>query len=91
MTVVAGIRKKVENEEKSLKILYPRNSMILESKPTFRWKAGEKGDMFMISLTLKGMKGKLWILETKETEIPYHKGQKGLDRDQTYFLSHLFP
>ncbi len=40
----------------------------------------------MVSLTLKGMDGKLWALQTKEREILYPKGQEGLSRGQTYFL-----
>ncbi len=86
LTAVAGIRKEEANEEGGLEVLYPRNSVILESKPTFRWKAGLKGRMFMVSLTLKGMKGKVWTFRTEETSVPYPKGEKGPDKGQTYFL-----
>ena len=85
-TVVGGIRKKVEEEEKGVRVLYPRNSMILTAKPVFRWKTRGKDDTFMISLTLKGMGGKLWTITSKEAEIPYPSDKKGLDRGQTYFL-----
>lgn len=85
-TIVAGIRKKTEEEEKSIRVLYPRNSMILTSKPTFHWKTGGKDELFMLTITLKGLGGKLWTIQTKKTEIPYPKGRKGLDRGQTYFL-----
>ena len=40
----------------------------------------------MVSLTLKGMGGQLWTLNTKETEIPYPRGKGELERGQTYFL-----
>jgi hypothetical protein len=40
----------------------------------------------MVSLTLKGMGGRLWTLNTKDTEISYPKGKRGLERGQTYFL-----
>ena len=86
LTAVPGIRKKVESEERGVKVLYPRNSMILTSRPPFHWKTKGEGSRFMVSLTLKGMGGKLWTFQTKEREIPYPKGREGLSRGQTYFL-----
>ena len=87
LTAVPGIRKKIEEEEeRGVRVSYPRNSMILISKPNFRWKTRGEGRMFMVSLTLKGMEGQLWTIRTKEADIRYPKGQKGLKRGQTYFL-----
>lgn len=86
LTAIPGIRKKIEEEEMGVRVLYPRNSMILTSKPRFRWKARGKAHAFMVSLTLKGMGGRLWTLNTKDTEIPYPKGKSALERGQTYFV-----
>jgi hypothetical protein len=86
LTAVPGIRKKIEEEEMGVRVLYPRNSMILTSKPHFRWKTQGIARSFTVSLTLKGMGGQLWNLETKETEIPYPRGKGELERGQTYFL-----
>jgi hypothetical protein len=86
LTAVPGIRKKIEEEERGVRVLYPRNSVILISKPNFRWKTRGDARMFMVSLTLKGMEGQLWTIRTKEADIRYPKGQKGLKRGQTYFL-----
>ena len=86
LTAVPGIRKKIEEEEKGVRVLYPRNSVILISKPNFRWKTRGEARMFMVSLTLKGMEGQLWTIRTKEADIRYPDGQKGLKRGQTYFL-----
>lgn len=86
LTAIPGIRKKIEEEEMGVRVLHPRNSMILTSKPRFRWKTRGKAHAFMVSLTLKGMGGRLWILNTKDTEIPYPKGKSALERGQTYFV-----
>ena len=86
LTAVPGIRKKIEEEEMGVRVLYPRNSMILTSRPRFRWKTQGSAHSFMVSLTLKGMGGQLWTLHTKETEIPYPTGKGELERGQTYFL-----
>jgi len=86
LTAIPGIRKKIEEEEMGVRVLYPRNSMILTSKPRFRWKTRGKAHAFMVSLTLKGMGGRLWTLNTKDTEIPYPKGKSALERGQTYFV-----
>ena len=88
LTAVPGIRKKVEAEEKGVRVLYPRNSMILSSRPTFRWQIGGRDQQksFKISLTLKGITGKLWAIQTGGTEIPFPNKNKELDRGQTYFL-----
>jgi len=86
LTAVPGIRKKIEEEERGVRVLYPRNSVILISKPNFRWKTRGEARMFMVSLTLKGMEGQLWTIRTKEADIRYPDGQKGLKRGQTYFL-----
>jgi len=86
LTAIPGIRKKIEEEEMGIRVLYPRNSRILTSKPRFRWKTRGKGGSFMVSLTLKGMGGQMWTLNTKETEIPYPIRARELERGQTYFL-----
>jgi hypothetical protein len=86
LTAIPGIRKKIEEEEMGVRVLYPRNSMILTSEPHFRWKTRGKTHAFMVSLTLKGMGGRLWTLNTKDTEIPYPKGKSALERGQTYFV-----
>jgi len=86
LTAVPGFRKKIEEEEMGVRVLYPRNSMILTSRPYFRWRTQGKGRVFLVSLTLKGMGGRLWTIHSKETDIPYPERQKGLDRGQTYFL-----
>jgi hypothetical protein len=86
LTAIPGIRKKIEEEETGIRVLYPRNSRILTSKPRFRWKTRGKGGSFMVSLTLKGMGGQMWTLNTKETEIPYPIRARELERGQTYFL-----
>jgi hypothetical protein len=86
LTAIPGIRKKIEEEEMGIRVLYPRNSRILTSKPRFRWKTRGKGGSFMVSLTLKGMGGQMWTLNTKETEIPYPIRAGELERGQTYFL-----
>jgi hypothetical protein len=86
LTAIPGIRKKIEEEEMGVRVLYPRNSMILTTKPRFRWKTRGEGRLFMVSLTLKGMGGQLWTIHTKGAQIPYPKGQRGLERGQTYFL-----
>jgi hypothetical protein len=87
LTAVPGIRKKIEEEEeRGVRILDPRNSKILNSKPTFCWKAMGKDNIVMVSLTLKGTRGKLWTIQTEETKISYPDGRRGLDRHQTYFL-----
>jgi hypothetical protein len=86
LTAIPGIRKKIEEEERGVRVLYPRNSMILTSEPRFRWKTRGETRSFMVSLTLKGMGGRLWTLNTKDTEISYPKGKRGLERGQTYFL-----
>ena len=85
-TIIAGIRKKAEEDKGRVKVLYPRNSMILTSNPSFRWRAEGGKEPFRISLTLKGMKGKLWSIQTGESKIAFPEGQKGLERGQTYFL-----
>ena len=86
LTAIPGIRKKVEEEEMGVRVLYPRNSMILTARPHFRWRTGAKTRSFMVSLTLKGMMGRLWTLNTRKTEIPYPKEQTALEQGQTYFL-----
>lgn len=86
LTAVPGIRKKIEEEEKGIRVLYPRNSMISSSKPSFRWKTQGSGQIFMVSLMLKGMGGQIWTMNTEETEISYPEGKRGLDRGKTYFL-----
>jgi hypothetical protein len=86
LTAIPGIRKKIEEEEMGVRVLHPRNSMILTGRPHFRWITGAQTRSFMVSLTLKGMTGRLWTLNTNETEIPYPKEQKALERGQTYFL-----
>ena len=85
-TIIAGIRKKADEDKGRVKVLYPRNSMILTSNPSFRWRAEGGKEPFRISLTLKGMKGKLWSIESGESEISFPEGEKGLERGQTYFL-----
>jgi len=86
LTAIPGIRKKIEEEEMGVRVLHPRNSMILTGRPHFRWRTGAQTRSFMVSLTLKGMTGRLWTLNTNETETPYPKEQKALERGQTYFL-----
>lgn len=86
LTAIPGIRKKIEEEEMGVRVLHPRNSMILTGRPHFRWRTGAQTRSFMVSLTLKGMTGRLWTLNTNETEIPYPKEQKALQQDQTYFV-----
>jgi hypothetical protein len=86
LTAVPGIRKKIEEEEMGVRVLYPRNSMILTPRPHVRWNIRGKHQMVMVSLTLKGMGGRLWTLNTKETEIPYPKDQRPLEPGQTYFV-----
>jgi len=86
LTAIPGIRKKIEEEEMGVRVLHPRNSMILTGRPHFRWRTGAQTRSFMVSLTLKGMTGRLWTLNTNETDIPYPKEQKALERGQTYFL-----
>jgi len=85
LTAIPGIRKK-DPEEAGVLILYPRNSLILTSKPDFRWKTKGKTSSFAVSLSLKGMKGRLWNFSTDQTEIPYPADQKPLERGQTYFV-----
>jgi len=82
LTAVPGIRR----EEAGVRILYPRNSMILDPPPDFRWEMRGKSPAVMVSLTLKGMGGRLWSLNTREAGIPYPKDQKQLERGQTYFV-----
>jgi hypothetical protein len=84
LTAVPGIRKL--DEEGVVEVLYPRNSAILDPQPHFRWEMRGKGKTVMISLTIKGMGGRLWSLNTKDAGIPYPKGQKPLNRGQTYFV-----
>lgn len=86
LTAVPGIRKKIEEEEMGVRVLYPRNSTILNPRPDFRWRTTGKTLSFMVSLTLKGMTGRLWTLNTKEMAIPYPKDQRPLERGQTYFV-----
>jgi hypothetical protein len=86
LTAIPGIRKKIEEEEIGVRVLYPRNSTILNPRPDFRWRTSGKTGSFMVSLTLKGMRGRLWTLNTKEMGIPYPKDQKPLERGQTYFV-----
>jgi hypothetical protein len=86
LTAVPGIRKKIEAEEVGIKVLFPRNSMILTPRPDVRWAVGGGGRTFMVSLTLKGMGGDLWTIRTQETGIPYPKDAEGLEPGQTYFL-----
>lgn len=86
LTAVPGIRKKIEEEEMGVRVLYPRNSTILTPRPDFRWRTSGKTRSFMVSLTLKGMSGRLWTLNTKEMAIPYPKDQRPLERGQTYFV-----
>ncbi len=86
LTAIPGIRKKIEEEEMGVRVLYPRNSMILTAKPRFRWKTRGKARAFMVSLTLKGTRGRLWTLNTVEMAIPYPKDQRPLERGQTYFV-----
>lgn len=86
LTAVPGIRKKAEKKESGVKVLYPRNSMILTPKPHFRWMKTGQDTHFMISLTVKGMEGRLWTLQTSKETAPYPKGRKALERGRTYFL-----
>jgi hypothetical protein len=86
LTAIPGIRKKIEEEEIGVRVLYPRNSTILTPRPDFRWRTSGKTGSFMVSLTLKGMRGRLWTLNTREMGIPYPKDQKPLERGQTYFV-----
>jgi hypothetical protein len=86
LTAIPGIRKKIEEEEMGVRVLYPRNSTILTPRPDFRWRTSGKTRSFMVSLTLKGMRGRLWTLNTKEIGIPYPKDQRPLERGQTYFV-----
>lgn len=84
-TLVAGIRKKEEGPAR-VRVLYPRNSVILTPTPSLRWQAKGSEGSFTVSLTLKGMQGSLWSLRTGEFEVPFPVGQKPLERGQTYFL-----
>jgi hypothetical protein len=89
LTAVPGIRKKIEAEAEGVRVLYPRNSVILTSTPNFRWQLGSRGRRqmrFRVSLTLKGINGKLWTIQTAGTEISYPKGGKELAPGQTYFI-----
>jgi len=86
LTAIPGIRKKIEEEEIGVRVLYPRNSTILTPRPDFHWRTRGKTHSFMVSLTLKGMRGRLWTLNTKEMGIPYPKDQIPLERGQTYFV-----
>lgn len=86
VTAVAGIRKKEDEDGKEVRVLYPRNSMILSSRPDFRWQSGSKQGNLIISITLKGMTGKLWTISSRGKELPYPEGKEDLKRGQTYFL-----
>lgn len=86
LTAIPGIRKKIEQEEMGVMILHPRNSKILTSKPLFRWKTQGKPASFAVSLTLKGMKGRLWNTTTDQMEISYPADQGALEGGQTYFV-----
>jgi len=86
LTAIPGIRKKIEEEEMGVRVMHPRNSVILTARPHFRWRTNGKTGSFMVSLTLKGMRGRLWTLNTKEMAIPYPKDQRPLERGQTYFV-----
>jgi len=84
-TIVAGIRKKEEGPAR-VRVLFPRNTMLLTPAPSFRWKAAGGDGGYTVSLTLKGMKGSLWSIKTGEFEVPFPAGEKPLERGQTYFL-----
>jgi hypothetical protein len=84
LTAVPGIRKQAE--EGGVRVIYPRNSAILDPPPHFRWEMQGKDRMVMVSLTIKGMGGRLWSLNTRDAGIPYPRDQKPLDRGQTYFI-----
>ena len=86
LTAVPGIRKKIEEEEMGVRVVHPRNSIILTSRPHFCWTTRGGGGPFMVSLTLKGMGGELWTTETRETAVQYPKQRSALKRGQTYFL-----
>ena len=86
LTAVPGIRKQVEEAEAGVRVIYPRNSAILDPPPHFRWDMRGKDQMVMVSLTIKGMGGRLWSLNTRDAGIPYPKDQKQLERGQTYFV-----
>ena len=88
LTAVAGFRKAPDDppgDDPALRILFPRNSIILSSRPRFRWHGGSGGG-FTVSLTLKGMTGNLWSVESGETEIPYPTDAASLVPGQAYFL-----
>ncbi len=86
LPAVPGFRKKVEKKEEEVKVLYPRNSAILTTKPVFHWQAKGERKTFNISLTLKGMGGKLWSISTDRKAIVYPTERDELGRGQTYFL-----
>jgi serine/threonine protein kinase len=50
-------------------LLSPRNSLIADQRPTFRWQPVERASSYRLSLTLPD--GEVWSEETGETTLPY--------------------
>lgn len=86
LTAVPGFRKPGTQKQAAghVRILYPRNSMVMEKRPEIRWKGPAKG--VTVTLTLKEPLGKVWSLTANESTVPYPKGQPELASGQTYFL-----
>lgn len=86
LSAVPGIRKKIEESAEGVRVLFPRNSAIMTDKPVFHWQTKGGRETFTVSLTLKGMEGKLWSISTERNAILYPPEREGLKRGQTYFL-----
>ncbi len=86
LTAVPGFRKPAaqKGESEKMRILYPRNSMIMEKRPEIRWKGSADG--VTVTLTLKEPLGKIWTLAATGSAVPYPANQPGLAQGQTYFL-----
>lgn len=86
LTAVPGIRKKIDEEIRGVRVLYPRNSAILKTDPGIHWRSSDKQGGFNVSVTLKGKGGRLWSITTNQNAVPYPAGETELERGYTYFL-----
>jgi len=86
LTAVPGFRKPATQKEgaEKVRILYPRNGMIMEKRPQFLWRGPAGG--VTVSLTLKEPLGKVWSLTSDRQTVSYPSDHPGLIPGNTYFL-----
>ncbi len=78
---LAGLR--AGDAESPVQLLSPRNTKLMDARPTFRWKAEKEYDYY--SVRLYDASGLVWTSEVEGTQLDYPKDEPSLIPGTAYF------